>query len=478
VAVVAERFTGFILLPLLTAGLDKRDFGAWSQIQAAYGLFSTALLLGFFHTVSGLIAGRSPRDAGRVYSGVLLIVLFSTTVLSALLLLAPDVASRLLFGDASYGYVLGAVAWFVSTECFYELAVLAFLRAEGRIAVASALHAAKGLLRLLAVWYGLGGREPLVAILLILGAINCVMVLAALIRYILPRGVGAPTALGSAFWRISLVAAVSVAATVLLGWANLSINRFLIVHFEGLTDVAMYSANYSILSIVLLVPMILTFTLLHHVSATLVAGALDQARRLIDRAVHYYIYATLPLLALVATLYHPLVSLLARGYDAGFVLPATLIAYFFAFGLEQLLVFATFPGGGTPALRARGLALGLNVVGGLVLIPAFGVTVAAVPPLVGSLAILAMCGATLRTRLGYRFPWGALVGTSGPALLMAAAGWLVVTGFDVRSWWALALASLFLGLVYLAAESLRPSSLTRQLLADLTDFARLAGSQG
>src|SRR5438034_8281203 len=70
VAVFAERLTGLILLPVLTSGLDKRDFGAWSQIQTAYGFFSTVLLLGFFHTVSGLVASRPRRDAGRIYAGV------------------------------------------------------------------------------------------------------------------------------------------------------------------------------------------------------------------------------------------------------------------------------------------------------------------------------------------------------------------------------------------------------------------------
>ena len=43
-AVLADRLTAFILLPLLTSALDKRDFGAWSQIQSAYGFLSTVLL--------------------------------------------------------------------------------------------------------------------------------------------------------------------------------------------------------------------------------------------------------------------------------------------------------------------------------------------------------------------------------------------------------------------------------------------------
>src|SRR5206468_9213549 len=121
---------------------------------------------------------------------------------------------------------------------------------------------------------------------------------------------------------------------------------------------------YSILSMVTLVPMILTFTLLHHLSGSFERSQVDRARDIVHRSVAYYMYATLPLLALVAIFYRQLVAVLApTGYDVGVLLPATLMAYFFAFGLEQVLVFSTFSTRGTTALRARLIAFGINVVG-------------------------------------------------------------------------------------------------------------------
>lgn len=474
-AIFADRLTGLFMLPLLTSGLDKRDFGAWSQIQSAYGFFSTALLLGFMHTVSGLVAGRSPREVSRIYSGIVLVVLLSTTTLAALFVLWPDVASRILFGDESYRYVLGAVAWFAATEAFYELAVLAFLRAECKIAVGSLLHGSKAMLRLLAAWWGVRTGDPLVAILFVLGATNVVMVSYVLARHIFPHGIASPTRLGWDFWRVSLIGATSTAATVLLGWANLSVNRFLIVHFEGLREVAVYSANYSIITIVALPPMILTFTLLHHLSGKLATGALDHARGVLERSMTYYVYATLPILVLVAIFYRQLLALLApRGYDAGVVLPASLMAFFFGFGLEQLLVFSTFSSGSTNALRARLIALGLNVVGGVILIPAVGLAGAAVPPLAGTLIVVLICTATLRARLGYCFPWRDSLSIGGAAIVMAVVGWLVVNGFDIRGWWTIGISWLALGAIYLSAESLRSTSLTRDLVADLTRSARQA----
>ncbi|HKA45811.1 MAG TPA: oligosaccharide flippase family protein [Burkholderiales bacterium] len=464
-AVAADRLIGFILLPLLTSGLSKQDFGAWSQISVAYGLFSTALLLGFFHTISGLAARRPAKDSARVYAGVLGLVCVSSALFVGACAVWPRAVSHVLFADAAYSYVIPAMAWFTVTECFYELVVLAVLRSQGRIIRCSIYHGAKNVLRLVAVCIGLFTPDPLISILGLLGMVNAIMVIYVLRRFAFPSGISSPVALGWPFWRAAVTGAGATAGAVLLAWGNISLNRFLIVQLEGLHELAVYSANYSILSIVTLLPMIINFTLLHHLSVKMAADAVQEARSIISRSLTYYLYATLPLLMLVLLFYDGLLALLTPGeYEGGMMLAATLGAYFFIFGIEQILVFATFPNSGVKALGARLLALGVNVGACAALIPAFGIAYAAVPLLAASLVVVFICSFVLREQLGHRFPWQASVSIVGAGLLTLGAGLMLEAQWKAYGAWMIGYQSLALTVVYLVAESLMPASITRALL--------------
>jgi O-antigen/teichoic acid export membrane protein len=464
-AVTVDRLIGLMLLPLLTGGLDQSDFAVWSQIQSVYGFFSTALLLGFYHTISSLAANRPATEAGSVYAGVLGIVSLSTGLFLAACALWPGALSRGLFAEGAYAYVIPAVGWFTATECFYEMVVLAILRSQGRIVRGALLHGAKSLARLVLVYAGLHAGDPLVVILGALGLVNAVFVGYVLWRYTFPDGIPSPRLLGRKFWSGAVAGAVVTACAVLIAWGNSALNRFLIVHFAGLHELAIYSANYSILSMVTLVPMIVNFTLLHHLSVQLAAGAVAEARELISRSLAYYIYVTLPLLILVGLFYDGLLGLLTPGgYGGGVLLPATLGAYFFVFGIEQMLVFSTFPTSGARGLAARGVALALNLVAGAVLVPTLGFAYAAVPMIAASVLVVALCSMTLREQVGHRFPWHTTLKLACAALVMLGAGALLCVRWQPTGWSTIAYESVLLGFIYLLAEGLMPGSLTRQLL--------------
>lgn len=464
-AVLVDRLAGLVQLPLLTYGLGKRDFGAWSQISATYGFFSTALLLGFFHTISDLAARRPPGEGVRVYAGVLGLVAVSTGIFTVFCLLLPNAISIVLFANVAYSRIIPAMSWFVSTECFYELVVLAMLRAQGKIALCSVFHGAKSVIRLLVIWIGLRAEEPLVAILVLLGLINALFFLYVLWRHVFPRGIASPLALGRRFWSSAIAGATATATAVLLAWGNMTLNRFILVHFEGLDELAVYSVNYSILSIVTLVPMILTFTLLHHLSVKLAAGAMEEASEIIIRSVTYYLYTTLPLLVLTGLFYQHLLELLAPGgYGAGIMLPLTLGAYFLVFGLEQILVFSTFPRGGVKALQARLAALVISLILAPLVISAFGLAFAALPLLAASLMIVIVCSFALRNLLGRRIPWSVSLTSGLAALVTAAVGWIMVSIWKPSGWWEIGSAALLVGGVYLIFESLSAASITRKLV--------------
>lgn len=468
-AVLTDRLVGFFLLPWLTAGLSKEDFGAWSQVFTSYGLISNLLLLGFYHTVSGLVAGRQHGDAARIYKGILGIVLVNCLLLSGLLLVAPEIASHIVFGVGTFKTLMLYSLLFFITECFYELTVLAFLRAEGRIALCAGFHMGKNLLRLPMVIVGLTWHDPLPAILVLISLGNVVLTLMVLFKYILAARPSSCLPVG--FWHAAVGKSVMVTGVLALAWGIASSNRFLVVHFLSLEDLAVYSLNYSILSIATLVPMVISFTLLHHVSHFRALEKNDKAQVVLQESVALYLYAILPLLLLTGLYYQQLLGFLANpGYEVGFSLIASLLGYFFLFGLEQILVFATFSGNHRSAFYARLFALAWTLGLGVVLIPRYGIAVAVLPALLASASIVFWCSVTLWRELRYRFPWLVLQSVGPAWAVMLAAGILLTRAWPVQALWEVCIAAALLTGLYVLTETLIPTSLTRRLNKEIREI--------
>lgn len=466
--IVADRLVGFLLLPLLAGGLGKDDFGVWNQIQTVYGFLSTFLLMGFYHTASSLVAGRGPAEARFIYVGILRLVLLSSAALFVACAAFPEQISTILFAEARYGRVTMVMSAFAISECFYELIVMAFLRAQCEIARCAAFHILKSTARLIIVWLALQAQEPLIIILGALGLTNVAIALYVLRTRILPGGVAAGQyEMSKEYWGGVIRRSIIVAITVVPVWASMASNRFFIVHLLGLESLALYSANYSILSIITFVPMIMTFTLLHHLSRTMQAENMKSSRQLVDKSIAVYLYITLPLLALISLFYLNLVEWLTPGYGVGWVLRVSLQVFFLIFGLEQILVFARFSDSRGQALIARLLALGINLVAGYIIIPHWGIQYAAVPLCLGSALTVVICWITLRNRIGSSHFWAIYTRIAASALAAALAGWMLTTFFSPVGLPQILMTCMALVLLFMGIESIHRRSVTRILANDM-----------
>jgi O-antigen/teichoic acid export membrane protein len=462
-AVFADRMTSFLLLPMLTAGFSREDFGIWSQVLTTYGLMSHLLLFGFFHTVSGLVAGKQPDEAARIYGGILAIVLIDCLLFAGLILVAPAELARAMFGSGNYGSLIIYVACYFVTECMYELIVLAFLRAKGQILRCAGFHGGKSLLRLPLVFLGLMLPEPLAVVLALLSLGNLTIAVYVFVKHV---RAGRPTyPLPTGFWVRAIGKSAAVTGVLVLAWAIASSNRYLLVHFLSLEQLAVYSLNYSILSISSLVPMVIGFTMLHHVSHLRALGQDGEAAAALNESVALYLYAALPLLALTGLFYQALMGFLANPeYGVGVGLLGALLCYFFVFGLEQILVFATFAGDYSSALLVRLFALVLSLGAGVVLIPNYGIEAAAWPALMASGAIVIWCSVSLGRSMHYRFPWKVLrsVGPAWIVLVLVGIVWIKIWPEGSFHWKA-PLGALLLATLYLLLENLSSGSMTRGL---------------
>jgi O-antigen/teichoic acid export membrane protein len=256
------KFRGLIAIPLIVKILGTAQYGVWVQTLALVDFSSSLVGLNLYHPLVRFLAEK-PARGKSIYS-----TLMTTTVATSLLggivvFLAAGEISRYVLGDSSYAWHIRAGSLLVL--CYnVRLVNLNAYRAIGRLRERSLVELLStfGLLLCmgLLLWRGYG----LLSILLFMGVWESV--LALLLTSYLGRIIG-----WGAFEKGILLRALSYALPLLP--AGLSIwmldrgDRLVIGYYLGPKAVGIYSANYAIAGLLMLLQTPLQITLFPKVSA-------------------------------------------------------------------------------------------------------------------------------------------------------------------------------------------------------------------
>lgn len=473
-AVLIDRVLGFALLPVLTHGLEPSQFGIWTQVHASYGFYSTVALLGFYYTISDVIGSRAGAAQAELYSAIFSFVLIAIVLLSGVGLTFRDTLAEVMFGDARIGWMMPHVLFFMASEALFELVVLTFVRNLGRLDRCARYVTGKSMGRFIAVsaavMLGLGVEWMLIA----LGVFNLCLAWAAIRLDLVRRGAEAHSlrlAWGienQAFWLARLCRSLSAVGAVLVAWANLSLNRFVLVRTGGIEEVSVYAANFALMSVLTMVSMVLGFAVLHHVGSGLAKGEGERAGEILADALGYYLALVVPAAAILLAWYDGIfTAIIPDGYQVGMFLPLTLAAMFVLYGLEQILVFATVAHASGAMLRARLLGLLVNIVLSSVVIPLWGVTGAAVPPLVSAAIVVGLCAAVAKRRIAFQIPWQVGVRLAPAVGAMIAAWGAVRWSLEGTSIAQAALGVGAMAVAYVVVELMGRGSLLRAIMGEV-----------
>lgn len=463
-AMVIDRALGFLLLPILTGALSKDAYGAWSQVLTAYALISNVLLLGFYHSSMRYLSARPAEEKGRVFHGMLAMIIVSCACFMLLAWLFPKEISEVLFADSSYQGTITAISVFVVSECLFEFVVLAFLRSERRITLCAVYQLLKSFARLAILWYGAINAPYLSDLLFNLALANGGLVVVAYIAHVVSSVPLAIGGLGRSYWKELLGFSAPIVVTTLLGWGNSFANRFLIAHQLGLADLAVFSVNYSIASIASFASLAITFAVVPHLNTAWNKGDKDATKRLLDTGISYYLLASLPLAVGVVVFYQPLVTLLApSGYATNPLLMLSLSVFMVLYGLEQITTFATLLKNSHYSVLIRIASLAANLILCILLMSPLSIAGAGVAAVVALLITIFFGLYQIRTLVGFRFPWATLTRLIVPTLIMATVGTGLMSLFGGGIGLAFAAAILsFAGFV--VAESFGKYSLIRAVV--------------
>lgn len=272
-----------------------------------------------------------------------------------------------------------------------------------------------------------------------------------------PRAAGEPRGEGSP--RLWLAFGGPAAAAAALHWGLQFVDRYLLAGLKDAGAVGIYTVGNVVGDRAVAIPM---FAFIAAAVPLLVTAFERQGRAEVERLMRAYtrvaLLVGLPVVALVAAVSDDLVPLLT-GEERGDYSPAATVAPIVALG-SLLFGLAAIASTGLsvakrtrPLIYAGAIALAVNVVANLILVPPFGITGAAVATPIGMGAYLFAAALWARGHATWRVPWATALRACAAAGAAYACGWALTRVGDSRAA-DIALAAAGVAAAYVAALGL------------------------
>lgn len=424
-----------IVLPLFARLLSREAYGVFAQLSIVLGLLIPFVTFKLQASTTRYLASeddpRTLRDG--LYSG-LAWVLGSGLVFGAVLALAPDLGARLILGGTEHrGLIpLAALLLAITATVVYLQNFFRIIRRVDRLAallVAQTICEIAAILLLVGRGHGIRGA--------LWGLIGVRAMFAAGMLVAVWRRLGRP-ALAWSRLRPLLAYGIPLMPNGVLRWLINYADRLVIIQVLGLASVGVYAASYSLGQVLHLLVMPLGFVLFPFLSRLWDQGERQEVRTYLSYATRYYLLIAMPAGVGISLLSQPLLRLIATAEFATSELLVFWITLGFVLnGVFQINVYTFHLTHRTKSLSlilmaAAALNIGLNIV----LVPALGLSGAAIAT-ASAFALMAVIAFILGRRLiGYEVRWldlgkgllavALMVGTI--RILPPPVGWLGILG--------------------------------------------------
>lgn len=409
IAIFAERFVSFFLLPLLAKSIAPAEYAVWAQSVVVSGVMVPLVLLQF---PTGIIKFFPAWEKDSVLQNaallfILKIVLGALTALSLLAIFFQKSLANLIFGSADkHVFVLLLVGMLVS-EAFFEIFVGVF-RAARRIKKISVYFFLKGIWRIAVfslVLFGFEGGFYGAFFSFVLFQMFAVFLI--YIREMRIFSVIKSNMVFSREHRMDLLrfSVPLIPLAVLIGLNNF-VDRFFIAHWCDLSVLGVYSASFSLAAIAAFFYSVLGFTLFPVLSKAWASGDNQASEIIMKKAFIMYLSLLLPFLVFMAVVGSDVMKLLTNeqySVDASLLLAMTFSIGLF--GVYQIAFYlVVLQRGGLHALYSVAAVVGVNILLNALLVPHYGMYGAALSGCISNALLSGLFLAMSRERLEWRFP--------------------------------------------------------------------------
>lgn len=409
--------TGLVTLPALTKCYSPGTYGAWSQILVTIAVIFPILTLQLGTAVVRFLAAEDDTEKRRQAFGTMLwpILTFACLVLIISLLLRQNL-SIFLFAEPEYVYLIPLIFLWASIEALFSFS-LYYLLARGRVKRFSIMQIGLAITKIVVIvtlamaGYSLGW----IIVCLIAGE----TVLTAAVFGMIVREIGLPKPALEGL-KSYLAFSVPLIPGGILLWVIDASNRYFITHLLNLNQTGIYSASYTIGSLISLFYLPIYVVLFPTVSRLWEQKEVSRIRSYFEYSNKLFLTLAIPGAAGLYILSQPLLGILTTAdYLVGGGLVLLVALGLMLFGLYQINVYAILLVQQTKWLPLMiTIAVLTNAGINLALIPKIGIMGAAISTVVSYFILVAIVTVWARRVISCKWDFKFLAKVVAGALLM------------------------------------------------------------
>ena len=371
-------FFSFLTFPALTKSFGAEMYGLWAQIVVTIGLLNPILTLHLgTATVRYLAAENKKKILSHSFSNMLWVIV----LISLITILTGNFfkmnLSSLLFINDSYNYFIILMLIWASTGALFTF-LTGYLRAKGRIKKLS-------LINMLCYFFKF---IPLVVLAVSGFSLYQIIVTQIIVELIfililfgsITKNIGFKYPNTSHLKKYLLFSIPQIPSGALL-WIIDSSDRYFITSFLGLTQTGIYSASYSIGSLISIIYIPISFVIFPVISNFWENGEIASVKKYLEYSTKIFLFAGIPCAAGLYILSRPMLQLLTTSeFLVGGGILTFLIALSTIFlGIFQINLYIICLIEKTKFMPIIvGISAAINVILNIILIPKIGITGAAV----------------------------------------------------------------------------------------------------
>jgi len=328
---------GLITLPSLTKNYSSELYGVWSQVNVTVGLLTPFLMLQLSAAVIRFLSAEKNllNRRNAVGSMLWLILAISSTVFLLSLVYQRKIAI-ILFSDPDYSNFVPLIALWAATIALFEF-LISYLRSKGRnkkVAILRFTSAAGTMFAIVIVAIAGFGLECIVACIITIEVVISIIVLIGVIREI---GFPVPKIAGL---RGYLSYSIPLIPFGVLIWVINASDRYLITHLLDVSQTGIYTASYTMGSLISLFYFPISYVLFPKLSQLWEQRQMNMVSNYMEYSTKLFLLLAIPATAGLFLLSQPLLRDLAGpDYMAGNELVLLVASSAIMLGIYQINVF-------------------------------------------------------------------------------------------------------------------------------------------
>ena len=414
--------SGLITLPILTKNLSPDLYGAWAQIGVTIALLLTFVTLGFQASVIRFLSGNKDKHKiSSLFHLMLIIIIINSFIFLSITFFFQNILSGFIFADNSFRYFVPLAGLWLMVQSIYILNI-SFLRSRNKIKLLSLINISRTILKIIILYLILivftGNLVTVIKFYIIIDFIFSL----SIYFFEVAKSVGISVKLY--YLKNELKALLKFSLPLMpnsaLMWILASSDRYFIVHLLSLSDNAIYSVAYRLVSILSLFYMPFGFVAYPLLVEFWEKNQKNKVREILEKSIKVYMFIIIPsIFGLYAFGSKVILMLTTKNYSV----PPTLILWvslgILFLGIYQINVY-------TIHLIKKtyyntiifSIAATVNIILNYFFIKAIGIEGAAISTFISYLFLASVVTILARKKLNYNFDIKFMVKSTFASLIM------------------------------------------------------------